>query len=847
MRNCVVSFLLACFASVACVACVACLASAKSSIGTPLERPFIWIQAKDRPALLEKIDSHEWAASLYKELKSRADETVSHYQADREAFLKGLPLEWFQGEDKAPRFYYIDSDGGSKPGQAHREALMKHLQESISCGVVYFITQDESYARCAADVLATTVEALSHMERNRSGNNNGLVYPNDHLKEARVFGAQIPLIYDFIHPYISQGKPVYDLVSGTEVPFPFETAQKVFRTYADMALETGIVDCNWPVLEATSLLHNILALDDPATREELIPYVLEVDLPHQDSIKKFAASYEKPGDMWPESLGYSTHVSQFCVYLMTALDRLDPSLKLGAKYPNIAASLAGVYHIQFPNGDAPAFGDGHRRYEHPYLSFEQAHLLASLNGNEEQMEVFGSLIKSGQATGDYDRGELDQNDFGASPYKVPLQLLWQQGELKGTAQEYPQNRTETLPFAGIYLQRNLSPTDSAHNSLMAWVGGSHYVHGHASGMNIELYGKGAVLGLDNGKGTYRTDIHENYYRLFASHNTVISNGASASKGGWVSVGINTIELKAMEPMPRTAAVSPDHSFSSTTFYDEHNLVAPAHHERTLAVVRTSETTGYYVDVFRAKSEAPDQFHDYVYHNIGESLHLASDNQALPLGPDDGRYSGPAQLPWVSNKTYRHPGWHFFEKVQISQETDQPIQAVFHAKEAGSSGLGMRVFINGATGRDYASVMAPPAKLNSVKYYEKKNTPTLVVRQRGEAWQKPFAAVFEPYSNSPDTSSVRSVEQLDDAGSFKGFRIVSKVEGKLITQLVLIQDQDAVYANEALGLRFEGHFAIVTLSSDDTPQSIYIGHGKMLQIGTTTLAPAPGQTATHATY
>ena len=68
-----------------------------------LERPFIWIQAKERQALVEKINSEEWAGSLFARLKERADAAVGLYETDRDAYLKGLPLEWFEGRKKAPR------------------------------------------------------------------------------------------------------------------------------------------------------------------------------------------------------------------------------------------------------------------------------------------------------------------------------------------------------------------------------------------------------------------------------------------------------------------------------------------------------------------------------------------------------------------------------------------------------------------------------------------------------------------------------------------------------------------------------------------------------------------------
>ena len=149
---------------------------------------------------------------------------------------------------------------------------------------------------------------------------------------------------------------------------------------------------------------------------------------------------------------------------------------------------------------------------------------------------------------------------------------------------------------------------------MSFVGGADHVHSHASGMSMEIYGMGEVMGAKSGTGTYTTALHENYYRLFASNNTVIVNGASRGEGGWENIAINTVQTVAMEPQPFASAVSPDFSFTCSSFVDDKGTLAEGTQQRTMALIRTSPTSGYYVD------RVPFQVHRHQPHGHHAQRH-----------------------------------------------------------------------------------------------------------------------------------------------------------------------------------------------------------------------------------
>ncbi|TAE29031.1 MAG: hypothetical protein EAZ91_13510 [Cytophagales bacterium] len=802
-------------------------------------RPMIWVKPADKAAILQKIRTTPWAKTYYDAFVKRVADDVSSHQADAKAYLSKMPLDWAKQEaGKIPPFAPIK---GVTSDAELRKIVIHYLQTGIDCGILYYLTNDPKYGQCSADILHTLVEGLVPLKPSAGGHNGGgYLYPDDHLREAREIGAGIPILYDFAYPFIAQNSAVYDLGAGKKVPFSHDHAQAVFRTYINLALEQGIINCNWPILESPSLVGNTLALNDPAERDSFLPYYLTKNTPHQDALQKVGQFYQKHGGNWPESTNYSGAVAGLTTYLMTLLTRFDPSLHLGNQYPQIPFALTTTYYLTYPNKrDMVVFGDGHRSFHLDYHSFEMAYHLGQLENSATLKREFGALITSGISTKQYSRPAVGKRNYGAEVYNEPVELLWFSPEIEGQTKAYPLPITDELPFAGIQIQRNFSPTNNPADDLMGFVGGASFVHGHASGMNMELYGKGMVMGVKAGRSAYTTDIHENYYRLFAGHNTVIVNGSSESNGGWANLGTNRVEPVAIEPRYRQSGVSANHSFSVSRFLDDRGDGAEATQERTLALIRTSPTTAYYVDLFRSKSALPTQYHDYVYHNIGDTLLVTAPTPAFQLRPDPERYAASEQKAWQNNKKARHPGWHFFKSVNTSGMYPNDVRVSFKANAIRPQPVQMNVFIPGDANREYTSVMAPPTT-DSPKAYANRPTPTLVIRQTGEAWTHPFAVVYEP-TDANSNGSIQSVEAIRQGDAFKGVTIKSNTSNGLLTQYVIMQDSDeAEFADSKLGIRVKGRYAVITLTDANKLHSIYLGHGQSGSFGKLSLKSVSGK-------
>jgi hypothetical protein len=103
--------------------------------------------------------------------------------------------------------------------------------------------------------------------------------------------------------------------------------------------------------------------------------------------------------------------------------------------------------------------------------------------------------------------------------------------------------------------------------------------------------------------------------------------------------------------------------------------------------------------------------------------------------------------------------------------------------------------------------------------EQARMPTLVIRQRGEAWTHPFTAVFEPSAEA--APQVLGVEQLGD-GRALALRVRTAGHGR--QTIMSGDDDDALFERD--GMRLHGRYAIVSERADG-PDYLFLGSGREL--------------------
>ena len=799
-------------------------------------RPFIWVRDSEKAGIKSKIASNAWATSVYNSMVSRVAADLASHQSNRDAFLRELSIvDWAAA---TPKFKTIP---------AYAENTVRYpteakFNDAVDCAVLYYLTGNANYARCAADILHNAVKTLLPVAASTNTSNGGWIFQTDFLKEARVTGTQLPIVYDFLYSWL-QTNQVYDVKTAAMVNFNFTNAQSVFRKYYQLTRDHGQKESNWSALESTTMLNNLLALDDSAERSTALQVYLVNSTSKQASLDYDYRHYTQTGNIWPESLQYARAVGWIRSTHMVLLERVDPDLNLFNAYPNLPLSLPRNSYLRYPNGEQILYGDGQRSGTHgSFFEYELVYQHALARGRTDLTSFFGSLINGGVADGKYNRSSL-RSYATLGTQTEPLQLLWQVATLSEPAVTPELPRTDTLPFAGIALQRNEVPANNPHYGLMGFVGGAGHIHSHASGMGMELYGMGEVMGAKSGTETYGTDINENYYRLFAANNTVIVNGASRGEGGWGGFGINTVQTVAMEPQPFATAVSPNFSFTTSSFADDKGTLAEGTQQRTLAIVRTSLTTGYYVDVFRSKStvinrtattlngSVTNQYHDYIYRNIGETaVDLRADGVTLPLVSQTNRFQNDI------GDAKEQPGWRYFTNTTVSYPTTASMKAQFVATVGGTPRY-MDMHMPAVASREYAKVDSPPIE-DGPSPYNTRTAPTLVVRQIGEAWNKAFATVYEPHFGISG-GTVKNVTQLLRGGIVVGVKVESTVGLKnMVHYIVCNPAAGETFTDATAGISFTGRFGIAADNGDGTT-TLYLGDGSSLAYRGNSVATVSG--------
>src|SRR5665647_3411784 len=455
---------------------------------------------------------------------------------------------------------------------------------ALDAAILYWMNGDEKYAKFAADLLDQWAKGVYYQEPIVGPCRTGLL-------DMQTLGDQsyrsIILAYDFVKPFMKQKG--YDL-------HWYET---VFEKFASTLAFRGFWNNNWYAAESSTMVFAALSLENQQKQDYYLQFILKKDTINggcgQLALPSTVEKWLTPDGHWKEPGGYHNYPVGNLLLSSLALEKSGHDVF--RQFPALFKASYAMIKYSFPNLTVGGFGDTGRASQSGE-SLEIG-LVGAIKYNQPELpEMLASMEKL------IDGGIYKREKSGF------LGLLCFLPDIPETKTTYQWPQTGTHEFARYFLQRN--GTDR-QTGLMVGVQGATYNHNHCNGMAMELYGLGEVMGIDAGTGpNYEHPLHRNYYSQWAAHNTVVAAGSSSSvpfSGSAGAKNIGQIDLAAMEPMPDQKAVSPDYSFTDTRYLDKSTNT---NQSRTLAIARTSETTGYYVDIYRSDNPVSN---DYVYHNI----------------------------------------------------------------------------------------------------------------------------------------------------------------------------------------------------------------------------------------
>jgi hypothetical protein len=239
-------------------------------------------------------------------------------------------------------------------------------------------------------------------------------------------------------------------------------------------------------------------------------------------------------------------------------------------------------------------------------------------------------------------------------------------------------------------------------------------------------------------------------------------------------------------------------------------------------VRTSETTGYFIDIFRSsRNDGNDKKHEYLFHSQGEPLELKSFNgDEIPMIETDELSSAKGDL----------KGYDYFEKKKTAKTNDHFIAGFKMPSKLGDM-LYLNLWMKGNEGRDIYSVEAPYSRAISTESVPeqlyRKTLPTMVVRQNGEARSKPFVAIIDAFNESEGKSVLR-VDYFLPENENPGF-VGIKVKSVNDRYDLIFNDESPVSENHFEHGEFRGRYAVMSKVGKEF-HSMLLSHGTVFEHG-----------------
>ncbi|MFI3301951.1 MAG: hypothetical protein SNH35_06535 [Rikenellaceae bacterium] len=735
----------------------------------------------------------EYAAPSLEDMMPYMDDERGLYLRNKSR--EGQPFEWVSQ---------------SKSGNIIPNWNERIMGMARDAAFIYWLEGNEKYAKFAYDLFDIYMQGMYYRSEPidlNHGHNQTLVglvcFQVIHEKTLRTSSE----LYDFLNVYIKKNHSAN--MANYEV---------TIKKWIDIIIQNGVPQNNWNLHQANIMLKAAMVLKDDNQYEDkkgrgyYIDYLLNITSPRQWSMTKLLDyGYDPANGIWAECPGYSQGVTKEVMAFIS-----DYEISFGfdlMPYLSVMEEAVRVLpQYLFPNGQTVAFGDSN----YGSLSGEPMRdivRLAQKSGNKKLEAEFTSMYKyidpkAEDAKSGKSRGANLSSFFESKP------LVLNPKYEAGTMWDYV-TQTFHAPSVSWHVQR----MGEGKDGMMVSLNGSLGNHMHANGINMELYGKGFVQGADPGKGAnYLQPAYLEYYSQFPAHNTVMVDGVSSYTE---MLSYHGFDLEGAYPKSgQRDGFYPNTTYSNVSFIEPETL---SDQNRTVSIVKTGETTGYYVDIFRSKKmKGGDRFHDYYYHNLGQSMEIR-DAKGKPM-----ELKAEEKVGFAGGHLYALDYMWGEKFAKTSEDYQVEWKIDFGGK---SEDVFMNLWMKGSPDREIMSINSPPCKAfrgNAGLPYDVYNETylTFIARQYGEAWDRPFISVYEPFT-STEGKSVASIKGFDDENgnkSFAGIELTHK-SGRKDFVMSSTAGKVAKYKN----MTTDAAYALVGITSKSELE-LFMGNGKSLQYG-----------------
>ena len=827
--------------------------------GNAQNHPRIYTGKLQKQQLIDRLENSKKAEAFVDELKSHLNLYVDRHQSEPEWIVSRLQMYWntkytkvfvngmdfSHGEGEAPvptvRFSgsrdwatdylqpdledvkpYMDDErglymqNGKKDGQpwewvkpSETGHIIERINERImtlaeEAAFLYWLTGEQKYAVFAFDIFTKYVEGMYYREPPQTFENHG----NKMLMGLQTFEViheriveHMVVCYDFLYSYLVEKKADLKMI------------QTVFQKWADQEIKYGVPDNNWNLMQALYITYLALALENDNDyengkgRQYYIDQVLNQNSEKQKALKDVVMNYDQETGIWPEVAGYNMLVGNDMLEIFCLMDNTLNNNLVG-KFPIIEKANLAIFQYLFPNGFTVSYGDA----KHSRIRFNALEMLISQYrkyGQKEKEALISKQLKRFIEDGTYKRDKINSL-FELFFYVEDLMDVPAAKSFSDLV-----NPTYYAPNVSWIVQRN---GNSVENGMMVSKNASLGNHSHTNGVSIELYAKGMVFAPDCAAGvSYWTEDHRDYYSRFAAHNTVVVNGISDYRN---MRGTQAFEVNSIFPEPNISnELNGDYTVSDVTFIEPST---DAVQRRVTGTIRTGENSGYFIDIFRsARKDELDKKHEYLFHSQGNPVVL-KDFSGSEISTKESNE--------LSSEKGDLKGYDYF-KNKKETKVEKDFIAHFQMPSVFGEMLNVNLWMKGNKGRTLFTVEAPYSRAineESVppELYHKP-LPTLVVRQDGEARNKPFVAVIDAFNQS-EGQSVQEVQYFYPEKENPGF-VGVHVQSKNERHEFIYNDENPNAENKFKYGIFKGSFGCYTIVGKEF-KSILLDKGSLFDAG-----------------